>query len=176
MNILDYIIIAIFAFSVILGLFKGFIKQILTVIGVIVVATLTASVAPYVQSWLTNAIPDDNTRTIVAMIASVLLLIIAYSIFALLIQRVFQKISIVKVVDKLLGGLIGAVAIYLIFAVIVALFNSTGDSFMPIVKDWLGESFKTSWITTHIYANNFFGDWVIKDIAEKLLQYLTPAA
>ena len=176
MNILDYVIIAIFAFSVILGLFKGFIKQILTVIGVIVVATLTATIAPYVQNWLADAIPDDNTRTIVAMMASVFLLIIAYTIFALIIQRILQKVNIIKVVDKLLGGLIGAVAVYLVFAVIVALFNSTGEQFMPIVKGWLGESFKTSWVTTHIYANNFFGDWVIKDIAEKLLNYLAPAA
>ena len=176
MNILDYVIIAIFAFSVLLGLFKGFIKQILTVIGVIVVATLTATVAPYVQNWLVDAIPDDNTRTIVAMIAAVLILIIAYSIFALLMQRIFQKIKIVKVVDKLLGALIGAVAVYLVFAVIIALFNSTSDTFMPIVKGWLGKSFNTSWVATHIYANNFFGDWVIKDIAAKLLRYLQSAS
>ncbi|MCH5156528.1 MAG: CvpA family protein [Clostridiales bacterium] len=174
MNILDYVIILIFVFGVIVGLFKGIIRQILTVIGIIVVATLTATVAPYVQNWLSNAIPDDNTRTIVAMIASVLLLVIAYSAFALLIQRILQKISIIKVVDRILGAVIGAAAVYLVFAVIVALFNSTGEDFMPIVKQWLGESFNTSWVATHVYANNFFGDWVIKDIAEKLLNYLQP--
>ena len=176
MNILDYVIIAIFVLSTVLGVFKGFIKQALTIIGVIVVATLTATVTPYVQNWLTSVIADDNTRAVVAMIASVLLLVAAYSVFALLIQRVLKKIKIIKFVDSLLGGLIGASVVYFSFAVIVALFNSTGDGFLPHIKSLVGDSFTTSWVVTKVYANNFFGDCVINGIAEKLINSLKPAA
>ena len=175
MNIVDYVILAVFVFSTVVGIIKGFVKQVLTVVGVIVVATLTATVAPYVQQWLTNYIQSDNARTIVALIASALLLVVAYSIFALIIRRLLNRISIVKLVDRILGGLIGFAVVYFVFAVIVALFNSTGEDFMPNVKSLLGESFQNSWIATHVYANNFFGDWVITSISQKLLNTLNVA-
>ncbi|MCH5152803.1 MAG: CvpA family protein [Clostridiales bacterium] len=175
MNVLDYILLALFVASTVNGLFKGFIKQALTIIGVFVVTMLTATVTPYVQSWFVTVIENENTRTIVAMIASVLLLIVAYSIVALLIQRILKKVKIIGFLDRLLGALIGFGVVYFVFAVIFALFLDTGESFMPTLKGWVGDAFETSWIGTHIYANNFFGDWVIVSIAEKILNSLQPA-
>lgn len=176
MNILDYVIIAVFIISTVIGIFKGFIKQALTIIGVIVVATLTATITPYVQSWLVKVIENENTRTVLAMVVSVVLLVVAYSLFALLIQRLLTSISVLKVVNRVLGGVLGFAVVYFVFAVIVALFNSTSEEFMPTIKGWLGDDFQSSWIATHIYGKNFFGDWVIKDIAEKLINSLQPAA
>ena len=176
MNVLDYIVLALFIASTVFGFFKGFFKQILTVIGVIVVATLTATVSPYVQNWFVSVIDNENTRTVIAMIVTVILLIAIYSLAATLLQRVLKKINIVKVVDKLLGGLIGFAVVYFACAVIFALFLGTSDAFLPLLKSKLGDSFQNSWIGTHIYGNNFFGDWVINGIAEKILQSLQPAA
>ena len=176
MNILDYVILAIFALGTVIGIFKGFLKQILTVVGVIVVATLTATVQPYVQSWLTKAIASENTRSVVSLIATVILLIVAYSLFALLIRRILRGVSILKLADRILGGLIGFAVVYFVFAVIVALFLQTSETFMPTIKGWLNDDFQGSWIVTKIYGKNFFGDWIIKDIAEKLINRLRPAA
>ena len=176
MNVLDYIIIALFVASTVYGLFKGLIKQALTIVGVIVVAMLTATVAPYVQSWLAGVIADENTRTVVAMIASVVLLVAAYSLLALIVQRLLKKVKVINVVDRLLGGLIGFAVVYFVFAVIFALLNDTAETFMPLLKGWLGDSFKNSWFATHIYSNNFFGHWIINGIAEKLINNLQPAA
>ena len=176
MNILDYVIIAIFAISAIIGFIKGFIKQMLTIVGVIVVATLTATVQPYVQSWLVNVIASDGTRAIVSMIAAAILLIVAYTILALIIRRLLKKVKIIKVVDKLLGGLIGLAVPYFIFAVVIALLVDTGENFLPTIKGWLNDSLQSSWIVTKVYANNFFGDWIINGIAEKLINNLQPTA
>ena len=176
MNVLDYIILALFIASTVYGLFKGLIKQALTIVGVIVVATLTATVAPYVQSWMTNLIADENTRAVVAMIAAAALLIVGYTLLALLVRRLLHKVKVNKVVDKLLGGLIGFAVVYFVFAVLFALFNDTAETFMPLLKGWLGDSFRNSWFSNHVYANNFFGHWIINDIAQKLINNLQPAA
>ena len=66
----------------------------------------------------------------------------------------------------MLGGLLGFAVVYLIFAVIFALFNETGEQFMPRLKALVGDSFVSSWVGQHIYANNFFGRWIIVDIAK----------
>lgn len=176
MNVLDYIVILLFVVSTVNGIFKGFIKQALTIIGVFVVTMLTATVAPYVQSWFVSLIENENTRTLVAMIATVVLLIVAYTIVALILQRILKKVKIIGFLDKILGGLIGFGVMYFIFAVIYALVLDTGDSFMPAIKNWAGETFQTSWIGTHIYGNNFFGDWIIINVAEKILNSLQPTA
>ena len=175
MNVLDYILIVLFVASTVNGIFKGFIKQTLTIIGVFVVTMLTATIAPYVQSWFVNVIDNENTRTVVAMIASVVLLIVVYTILALILQRLLKKVKIIGVLDKVLGGLIGFGVMYFVCAVIFALILDTGDSFMPTIKGWIGDSFQNSWIGTHIYSNNFFGDWVIIQVAEKILNSLQPS-
>ena len=176
MNVLDYIVIILVVASTVNGIFKGFIKQTLTIVGVIVVAMLTGTVSPFVEGWLVNVINDVNTRMLVAMIATVVLLIVVYTILALIVRRLLKKVKIIGFLDKVLGGLIGFGVMYFVFAVIFALFLDTGDNFMPHIKSWIGDSFQNSWIGTHIYGNNFFGDWVIGKIAEVISSGLNPAA
>ena len=176
MNVLDYVILALAAVSVIHGIFKGFIRQVLVIVGIIVVAMLTATVQPYIQSWLTNLIPDDSKRAVVAMILSVILLIVAYAILASLIHRILKNITILNVVDKVLGGLIGVAVVYFVFAIFFALLLETDEAFMPAFKLLLGDSVQNSWIANKVYSNNFFGSFIVKDIAERILNSLQPAA
>ena len=175
MNVLDYIIIALAAVGLVVGIIKGFLKQVLAVVGVFVVATLTATVQPYVQNWFVNTSMGDGTRNLVAMIVTVLLIAVVYGLLAWLIGKALKKVKIVNVLDRILGAILGVGAVYLIFAVVVALFYNTSPEFLSSLKESLGEQFDNSWIVTHIYAGNFFGDWVINGIAQKLLESLQPA-
>lgn len=175
MNILDYIILVLLVVCTAIGFFKGFIKQVLAIVGVFVVVTLTATVSPYVQNWLANVITNENTCAVLAMIGAALLITVVYSMLALLVRRLLKNIAIVKALDRVLGGFIGLALVYLVFAVIFALLNSTSETFMAATKNLLGDTFNNSWFGTHIYANNFFGDWIIKGIAEKILNSLQPA-
>ena len=175
MNVLDYIILALLAVSMIIGFVKGFIKQVLTVAGIIVVALLTATVSPWVQSWFTGVIESEGTRAAVAMFATVILLAVGYGVLAWLVTKLLKRIRIIKVLDRVLGGVMGIAVVYLVFAVVFALFTQTGEGFLPKLKEWLGESIQNSWFNNHIYNHNFFGDWVINGIAEKLIQSFKPA-
>ena len=176
MNVLDFVILAILAISMIVGLFKGLLKQLLTVVGIIVVAMLTATVAPFVQSWFVNIIPNEGTRAAVAMFASLILLAVAYGVLAWLLGKLLKKIKIFKVLDKILGGAMGIAVVYLVFSVIFAVILDTNENFLPSIKNSVGDAFQNGWFGTHIYAKNPFGTWIIRDIAEKLIQSLQPAA
>ena len=174
MNVFDYVVLAILAISMIIGFVKGLIKQLLTLGGIIVVAMLTATVTPFVQNWL-NGVMSQDTSTAVAMFATVILLSVVYGIVAWLIGKILKKIKIFKALDKFLGGVMGIAVVYLVFAVIFAVFTQTGEGFLPTLKSWVGDSLETSWFNAHIYNNNFFGDWVINGIAEKLIQNFRPS-
>lgn len=174
MNVLDYVIIALAVVGIVVGLFRGFIKLTLTVVGVIVVAALTATVEPYVQNWFVNTSMSDGTRNVVAMIATVLLIAAVYGFVAFLIGRLLRKVKIIKVLDRILGGVIGFAVVYLAFGLVFALIINTSDGFLPHIKNAIGDSFQNSWIGTHVYKNNFFGDWIINGIAQKLIDGLQP--
>lgn len=174
MNVLDYIIIGLAVAGVVLGLFRGFIKLVLTAVGVIVVSTLTATVEPYVQNWFVKTSMEEGTRNFVAMVVTIILLTLAYAFLAFLVGRALKKIKIVGFLDRLLGAAVGFTVVYLVFALVFALFNITSEGFMPLLKSSLGDSIKTSWIGTHLYKNNFFGTWIINGIAKKLIEGLQP--
>ena len=175
MNYIDYIIFAILAISLVVGFFKGLIKQLLMVGGIIVVALLTATVSPFVQNWLAGIIAAEGTRAAVAMFATVILLSVVYGLLAWLVGKLLKKITLIKALDKILGGVMGIAVVYLVFAVIFGLFTMTGEGFLPALKGWIGEPIQNSWFNAHIYNNNFFGKWVIEGIAQKLIDNLAPA-
>ena len=175
MNLIDYVIFAILVISMIVGFVKGFIKQLLTVGGIIVVALLTATVSPFVQNWLAAYIEAEGTRAAVAMFATVILLSAVYGLLAWLLGKFLKKIKLIKHLDRILGGVMGIAVVYLVFAVIFGLFTMTGEGFLPTLKGFLGEPIENSWFNAHVYSNNFFGKWVIEGIAEKLIQNFKPA-
>ena len=90
MNTIDIIFLIFLAISVLAGFFKGLIRQILTILGIITVATLTATIAPYVQSWFVNVIENDKTRNLISFIVAAFLIALAYGVAALLISRLLK--------------------------------------------------------------------------------------
>lgn len=169
MNLLDYIILAAFIIGLIMGLIKGFVKQILAIVGVILISTLTAVISPYVQNWFVNLIPDENTRKVVALIATVIILFVAYLVISLLVNKLLSKFKTVNAINRLIGGLVAIITVYLSVSVIMALFNDTSDDFFAIIKSTgVGRAFEESWFANHLYSNNFFGKWLVKGIAERL--------
>ncbi len=174
MNGIDIFFLIVMALCVVMGFFKGIIKQVLTILGVIAVASLTAVVAPYVQGWLEGAIGDENLRNALAMIVAALLIAVVYGVVAMLVARLLRNIHVVGVLDRLLGAVMGFVVVYLVFAVLFALVKDTGEGFLPLTKKLLGDGFANSWVGNHIYKHNFFGDWIVVDIAQKLLDSLSP--
>lgn len=176
MNVVDIIFLIMMALCVVLGVFKGLIRQLFTIGGIIVVATLTATLAPWVQSWFVNVIENEGTRSLIAMIAAALILAVGYAIVAIILTRILRKFKIIGVLDKVLGGVLGFAVVYLLFAVLFALIKDTPPAFLSWLKGLVGEGFMTSWVGNHIYANNFFGHWIIVDIAQKLIDSLTPAS
>ena len=177
MAVIDFIVLGALVLGVFIGYKKGLIKQLLTVVGIVVVAMFTAIVAPYVQNWLANTEMAEGTRSAVAMVIAGVLLIVVYSILASLLGRILKRLNIIKALDKILGAVVSVLVVYLVFSVLFALVNDTSEEFLPFIKGLLGEGFQTGFFGTRVFSseNNFFGHWVINDIAEKLIKSFKPA-
>ena len=124
---IDLFILLIFIFMICWGLYRGFIKEILSFCGL--VASIMLSIA--CNKWIIeNFINYDNDRFLsstIAYVLSFLFFSILFSALFFLILKIFKKEES-SVSDRLLGGLIGATKAYLLcllFYFIVYGFNAT---------------------------------------------------
>lgn len=172
-NTLDWIIVGVAGFLFVIGIIKGLLKQVFSFLGVVVVFTCGSMLTPYAQGWLEGVIPDASLRSMVAMIASYLVLFIAWALITGLIVKLLSKIKAVSFLDRLLGGVLGVATAYVIFAVVFALVLNTADGFLPNIKNLLNpliEGESPSWFAANVFSadNNKLGEWIIRSITDKL--------
>ena len=168
MTVLDYIFIGCAAVAVAVGAWKGLLKQLFALVGIFVVAVGTTYLAPYPAQWLSSVIEGDGLRSIVAMIITFVVLALAYGIVTAIISKIVNK-------GKVLGAVLAVGVVYLVFAVLCSLLLDTADDFLPRIKGLLQQSFCESWVMKNVYANNFFGNWLLGVLAEKIPS-IVPAA
>lgn len=132
MNTLDLVLIIPIAIGFVFGLFKGLIKE-LTSLAAIVLGIYGAKLfAPSLSRFLINSF--DFSEKVSLPIAYILLFIsigIVLLIIANMIDKVFSSMSLGGL-NKLLGGLFGALKYALIISVLLNVFNAL-DSRFPIL-------------------------------------------
>ena len=79
MNALDWIFIAALAVGIVLGLIKGFLKPLFSILGLVVVTMGTSFLSPVVQGWMMTAKMSDSIRSLMAVIISAFILLILTS-------------------------------------------------------------------------------------------------
>ena len=166
MNILDYILLGLTALCFIVGFFRGFWKGLLSIAGIVVVVYFTSLLTPIVSGWFGTKL-SESIRVLIAMCVTLVVISVVWGVLSWLLGKLLKHIPMPKILSRILGALLGIVEAYLIGAVVFALIYNTGFEFLAAVKRW--EPFYTSWFGTHLYAKNFFGDWVIRKISLLLL-------
>ncbi len=167
MNIVDYIVLGCMAVALVVGILKGFLKQIFAVVGVFVVAIGTSYLSPYPEQWLASVIENDSTRSLVALIATFIVLALVYGMVTALISKLVNKVHVLGTVNRILGAVLAVAVVYLVFAVIIGFLLGTSETFLPNIKKLAHDAFAESWVANNIYKNNFFGDWLVQLLGEK---------
>ena len=175
MTVLDYIFIGCAAVAVAVGAWKGLLKQLFALVGIFVVAVGTTYLAPYPAQWLSSVIEGDGLRSIVAMIITFVVLALAYGIVTAIISKIVNKGKVLGALNRVLGAVLAVGVVYLVFAVLCSLLLDTADDFLPRIKGLMQQSFRESWVMQNVYANNFFGNWLLGVLAEKIPS-IVPAA
>ena len=170
MIILDYIYLIALGAGILLGFWKGFIKQIFALAGVLIITVGTTYISPLPAHWLEGVITSDTTRNIVAMALTFVVLAIGYGIVTRLISRLVNKTPGLGKVNRILGAVFAVAVVYLSFGFVTALVVETSQEFLPSVK----KIFEESWIVNVVYGGtaspgrNFFGHWLFRVLVEKI--------
>lgn len=115
---LDYIILAIIGLSVLTGLFRGFIKELIALSVWVLAIWLAFRQSQWVATWLQPYIHDNTVRLIAAFIVILLVVLIAGSLVNALLSFILHRTGL-SGTDRILGMGFGLVRGIFIVALLI---------------------------------------------------------
>ncbi len=121
---LDYVIIGVIGLSVLTGLFRGFIKELIALCVWILAIWLAYHYSSALDPWLMHYVQDKTARTVVAFVGILLATIIVGGLFNALLSFILRR-SGLSGTDRILGMCFGFVRGVFIVALIMAVAKMT---------------------------------------------------
>lgn len=121
MNEADWVIVAVISVSTLFGLFRGLVRELISLVGVLVAGGIALRASPSVQAWLEPYLTLPSLRAAVAFLAVLIAVLLAASLLGRLLITMVKHAGLAPT-DRVLGGVFGlarGLAI-VILAVIVA--------------------------------------------------------
>lgn len=138
-NLFDIIVIGLIAILGLKGLFRGLIKELFGIIGIVGGVFIASRLAKNVGDLVNSIIPMENENTILlaGFVASIAVFWIAAYFIGAIIAKIFS-ISGLGIFDKIFGFAFGAGKIFLLFAIIsyaISQVKMINDNLQPKLQD-----------------------------------------
>lgn len=130
MSTLDIVLLAAIAFCGVMGIYWGFIRQALALVGLLAGVALAGRYGGRVADWLSSFIASEAVAQLLGFLFVMIAVSAAASLLATLIRR-FVGLLFLGWLDHLIGGVLGLIQGALVVAVVllaVALFPSVSLS------------------------------------------------
>ena len=161
-NVLDIIILTILSITTAIGLWKGFVKQVLTLVGVIIGYVFALRLYITVSKNITGV--DHEIAKIISFIGIFILCIILSSVLSWLIGK-FLKISGLNWLNRIGGAAIGCLKGLLIITVIVVVLIV----FLPSNSKLLNSSITLPYVVKTIkYANTLIPEALLIEYKKRI--------
>jgi membrane protein required for colicin V production len=134
MTIVDIIVIAVVGISILLGVIKGLVREVLS-LAAWVVAFLAANLAaPEVARLLPASMASEEIRLLAGFAAVFVVVLIGLSVLAVMVSKLV-KIAGLGMADRVLGGVFGLVRGTLVVVILVLLAGLTALPRQPMWRD-----------------------------------------
>jgi membrane protein required for colicin V production len=139
LNVLDIVILVIAGLSAIVGLIRGFVREVLSLGAWAASGWLTLTFYPQARAWTQGYIENETWAGIVAGVGGFILVLIVLTIIARLVSRMVQSSDLVGPLDHTLGMLFGVLrgGVLVILGYILVMTLVDEDSKKPT---WAAES------------------------------------
>jgi membrane protein required for colicin V production len=121
---IDWVVVTVVALSLVVGLFRGFVREIVGLAGWIAAAMLATWYAEAVATQLPAAISEPVLRWAIGFVLVFLAVLVVASIVSLVVRRLMRAVGL-GFADRMLGGAFGAVRGVAILVVAVLLVGLT---------------------------------------------------
>ncbi len=134
MNVLDIALGALILFGLVRGLMKGLFVEVASIVALIVGIYGAIHFSNFVEDFLKNRVEwDDQYINITAFAITFILIVIAIAMAGKALTKLADFASL-GILNKLLGGIFGALKIGLILSIILIVFNKM-NSTIPLIEE-----------------------------------------
>ena len=150
MNWIDIVVIAALIAAAIWGIWKGFVAQLVSIIGVFVGIWGASKLTRMVSDWIVGLIgaqDSANAVKIITFVVLVILIIIICHYIGKLLEKV-MNLTILGGLNKLLGAVFCILKVGLLFVAIISLINSGLQAANTEVPEVLKESKSYAYMNT----------------------------
>lgn len=167
-SMFDIIIIAITLLLGLKGLFKGFIKEVFGLLGIVGAIFVASRISKQLGDLIAPILALENQATIklIGFIAALIIIWLVFYAIGIVVSKIFSA-SGLGAVDRILGFVFGALKVFLIFSVIAYSLHQV-QSF----KKTIDEKFAKSVVMPHLIS---VGSYIVKIDTTALTQNLEKA-
>jgi membrane protein required for colicin V production len=134
MTLFDYAVLTIVGASVLLSIFRGFVREVLALAAWVIAFIAAGLLGTVVAGWLATSISDESVRVLVAFVAVFLATLISMSLIALAVSGLMRKAGL-GLEDRVLGSFFGLARGMLIVMLLVLLAGLTALPRQPAWTD-----------------------------------------
>jgi len=142
MSLLDIAMVAILVLSLLLGVWRGFVREILSLAGWVLAFLAANAVAAPIGDALPSSIARPEVRVLIAFIVVFVFTLSATALAALLLSKLFKAAGLGGV-DRTLGGLFGLARGVVILLAITIAAGLTALPKHPLWKESVGAGMLT---------------------------------
>jgi membrane protein required for colicin V production len=124
MTIFDYAVLCVLLLSVLLSIFRGAVRELLSLAGWVVAFIAARSLSVDLVPMIPPSIEDESLRMSVAFVAIFLAVLVAMGLIAMLLSALIKTVGL-GFIDRMLGSVFGLVRGLLIVLMVVLLAGMT---------------------------------------------------
>lgn len=137
MNLLDYVFIVILGYCLIRGIFRGLIKELSSIVGVLAGLYGAYTYYPHLAKFLARWISDTGYLNIISCLLIFIGVYLVISALGVMIKY-FMNIAFLGWTDRLAGALFGAVKGGLIIAALILILTTFLPKNTHVLRDSMG--------------------------------------
>lgn len=160
MTAFDYAVLAVISASVLLGLWRGVVSEILALVAWVAAFFVARAEAPMVAGWLAGQIAEPGMRLAMAYVLVVVGVLLVFAIARMLISLMLKTVGL-GLLDRLLGAGFGILRGILVVMVAVLVAGVT-----PLPKaDWWRDAMLSPPLETLVMAAK---PWLPAEVAKRI--------
>lgn len=161
---IDIAIACVFVVSIMVGIFRGFVREMLSVLSWVAAAVVAFMYGEMAVNWVKPIFSDPNLALAVSYVLVFLAALIVFSIISYLIARIFSATGLTGI-DRSLGMVFGAIRA----AFVIALLILAGRFMAFSEHDW--------WAGSQLLGHfEPLADWVLAQLPESWQSQLSGQA
>lgn len=134
MTIIDIIVIAIVGISVVLGVFRGLVREVLALVAWVAAFLVANLLAPDAAKLLPQAMAGEEIRLLVSFVVVFIVVLVGLSVLAILASKLVKVVGLGPA-DRVVGGCFGLARGLLVVMILVLLAGLTSLPRQPVWRD-----------------------------------------